>query len=792
MCNFKFENFNSRAMKKRYLSTILLLLVSISFVFAQNPKKLYKNAEKLVETQDFAGAIEQYNQAIELDASYTNAYFERGKTFNLINKEDEALADFEKVIELDPKLTDAYFNAAKIYYDKEVYDKALSLLNEATLLDRKFLNAIQLKIYTLIKLEDYENAVVECNKALGLSSTFIYHYAHGVASDSLGNYSIAEQDYSKAINLQTGFAKAYYALAKVHLKLNKLDDAIQIANKAVEKFPEETDAYLTRSIVFHQRSDYPSAINDLSKVVVLEPENEDVLVQRGIYYQEFSQHQNAINDFTKVLALNETNKDAYLHRAESHEEITKFDLAIADYQKFIDLMEEEKENSKYAIVTARLYELRREDEIPQLKFATPDEIKEGVIAVIGDAVKTNLKGLISDKSDIEYVKIEGKEVALKTDENGKLYFEQELLVENKTSFAVEVSDVYKNVLSINYIIERTEIDPPIVSLLTPYASDNGETYLEGNDPNLFIEGSISDENLIKEIIVDGILASFDNNAINPNFTANLDITNKNNIMIKATDIYGNVTEKLFTFTRSEIAEDNPMGKTWALFIENSNYESFASLDGPVKDVSEMKKALSSYKIHNIIHKKDLSKQELEKFFSIELRDLVKTNHVNSILVWYAGHGKFINETGYWIPVDATRDDEFTYFNINTLKASMQSYTSFITHTLVITDACESGPSFYQAMRSTPKVKSCTDYQATKFKSSQVFSSAGYELAVDNSQFTKTFAKSLTYNTDACMPIESIVMKVTEAVSKNNQQSPQFGKIAGFEDENGTFFFIKKD
>jgi len=206
----------------------------------------------------------------------------------------------------------------------------------------------------------------------------------------------------------------------------------------------------------------------------------------------------------------------------------------------------------------------------------------------------------------------------------------------------------------------------------------------------------------------------------------------------------------------------------------------------------MKKALSSYKIHNIIHKKDLSKQDLEKFFSIELRDLVKNNHVNSLLVWYAGHGKFINETGYWIPVDATRDDEFTYFNINTLKASMQSYSNFITHTLVITDACESGPSFYQAMRSTPKIKSCNDWQATKFKSSQVFSSAGYELAVDNSQFTKTFAKSLTYNTDACIPIESIVMKVTEAVQKNNQQSPQFGKIAGFEDENGTFFFIKKE
>jgi hypothetical protein len=95
------------------------------------------------------------------------------------------------------------------------------------------------------------------------------------------------------------------------------------------------------------------------------------------------------------------------------------------------------------------------------------------------------------------------------------------------------------------------------------------------------------------------------------------------------------------------------------------------------------------------------------------------------------------------------------------------------------------------MRSTPTEKSCDDWTASRSKSSQVFSSAGYELAVDNSQFTRTFANSLANNPDACMPIEIIVSQVTLAVVKNNQQRPKFGKIAGLEDENGTFFFILK-
>jgi hypothetical protein len=234
-----------------------------------------------------------------------------------------------------------------------------------------------------------------------------------------------------------------------------------------------------------------------------------------------------------------------------------------------------------------------------------------------------------------------------------------------------------------------------------------------------------------------------------------------------------------------------MGKTWVVFIENSAYTSFASLQGPQKDIDLMTRAFAGYDIHKIIHKQNMTKADMEKFFMIELRDLIKANQVKSLLLWYAGHGKFINDIGYWIPVDAKRDEEITYFNTSTLRASMESYLSYLTHTLVITDACESGPSFYQAMRSDLKQRSCDDWQATQFKSSQVFSSAGYELAVDDSQFTRTFATALSNNPNACIPIEEIVSKVSTAVGGNNQQKPKFGKITGLKDEDGTFFFIAR-
>jgi hypothetical protein len=398
---------------------------------------------------------------------------------------------------------------------------------------------------------------------------------------------------------------------------------------------------------------------------------------------------------------------------------------------------------------------------------------------------------VNDESVVEAIEVNGAGVNFIKNEQGYGFYAL-VNVDSVDNINISARDIYQNTQKITYTLNRTEINGPAVSLTAPFSSDNGEIYLDSANPNIYVEGKVSDESPLKSILIEGVSASFKVDELNPAFSANIDVSNKNKITITAIDFYGNQTIKEFVLNRegANLTENNPMGKTWVIFIENSNYQTFASLEGPVKDVSLMKSALAKYNINNIIHKKDMSKKELEKFFSIDLRDLIRSNRVDALMVWYAGHGKFINSTGYWIPIDANREDEFTYFNINSLRASLQAYTN-LKHLLVVTDACESGPTFYQAMRNVPQERDCSDWKATRFKSSQVFSSAGYEIAADDSQFTRTFASALANNPNSCIPIENIVQKVTSAVGKNNKQKPQFGKIAGLEDEDGTFFFIAK-
>jgi len=779
--------------KKLLTTSIFLLLAAV--VFAQSPRKSFKTGRSFNEAKNYKEAVIHFTKAIDQKPEYTKAYLGRAFAYEQMGKIKDAAEDYKRLSVFEPKEEDIFFNAGRLFLKLEEYKEALKFLNHATLLDKKMLKAYLLKIKALDKLGDYKKAYYAAEQALKIEETAINFYNRAYLGDSLQSSVKAIADYRKAIAKNPRFLLAYESLAKALLRAEQFDKAKKTCEKIINLDSKNFTGYWVRAEVYRNKMDFPQAINDLSRLSVIAPENADVYYARGSLYQEFNQHQNAINDFSKVISLDKKNYWAYYKRATSYEEITDYSAAIKDYAAVKKSGISGNVESMLKDVTARLFELNREEKSPEIVIIDPKPLKKGIVDVVENAKTVSITGQINDQSDIKYVKVNDQDVELVEDSgtNNK-QFTATVPIEGAVDFTIIASDVYGNVQTSVFKLRRTEVNPPIANLITPYASDNGEVYLDSNDPSLYIEGKIEDESLIKSIFVDGATASYLIDRLNPKFTATVNVQNKNKITVKVEDIYGNISRTVFTLNRenANMLANNPMGKTWFIFIENSNYQTFASLEGPTKDVTLMKKALANYKINKIIHKKDLSKKALEKFFAIDLRDLVRSNKVSSLVIWYAGHGKFINETGYWIPIDAKRDDEFSYFNTNSLKASMQSYSKYITHTLIISDACESGPSFYQAMRSTPQLRSCDDVTATRFRSSQVFSSAGYELATDDSQFTRTFANSLTYNQSACIPIETIVSKVSKAVAKNNTQKPQFGKIAGLEDENGTFFFIRKD
>ena len=786
-------------MKKRVFLVATIILMAVS-AFGQNARKSYKAGTEFVDNMKYEDAIIQFTSAIGLEPSNPDYYYARGEAYGKLLKYTEARTDFENAIVFEPKNVNAIISLGAVCNKTGNYLESLKLLNHASTLDKRNSRLYPEKVITLINLERYDQALKVSDTALIIKDTPMDYYWRGIIYRSLKNDILGEKELRKSISKDKNLADPRIELADLLISTTPANsgEALEQCNEVIKNNDRNTAAYLMRSRVYKINFDYPGAINDISKTIMIDPANSGFYFERGKSYQEFNQHTNAINDFSKCISLQAALKTedptAYYARAKSFEEIMDYDKARADYNRITFLSKyDSKAREMLELSQKRLYEINKETDPPEIVINSPFPTKS-TIEIKGDKTALLISGTITDKSKIKAFKINNETIIL-VEKNGGYDFLANINVNGLDKINFSASDDYNNEKALNYALKRTEINSPEIFIIAPYTSDEGQVFLDSTTPNIAIQGKISDESPIKSITVGNFTASYNPNELNPAFSAILDISNLKKFIVVVEDIYGNKKETEFVLNRegAGISASNPMGRTWVIFIENSSYETFASLDGPIKDVSTIQRALANYQINNIIHQKDMTKAEMERFFNIELRDQVKKNQVKSLLVWYAGHGKFINDVGYWIPVDAKRDDEFTYYNINSLKAGLQGYSDVVIHTLVVSDACESGPGFYSASRSQRESPTCDNAQIAGARSAQVFTSAGTELAVDNSKFTATFANSLMNNKNACIPIETIVKSVTAAFKTGEGQQPKFGRIQGLEqmDMLGTFFFITK-
>lgn len=777
---------------KHFTAVIFLSLVLFSSLFAQSTKKYLKSAAKFTEAKNYEDAIQSYTKAIGLDPGMADAYEGRAHAYESIKKYEEAAKDYERAYALNPKNPDLYYNAGRIYVSMKEYKKAVEILSDMINKNDKYVPAYHQKTIALMELNDLEQAEKICEKAiLQDKKDAMSYYYYGLVLESKGKLESAKDAYVVAIGLKQKEKPFYIHLAEVQRQLGGYGQSMfDNYNKAIYLDQKDPEPFTLRGKAYYEKGKLDDANNDFTKSILLNPDYKEAYYNRGLVYIKLGQFQNAIGDFSKAISIDKSYPDAYFGRATAYEQVSQNDKAVYDYEKVLLLAQSNDKIPFKTIEEAKKkkHVLGVESDKPQIIFEYPKLDNENRLEIPDHLTDIIMKGKIKDASRIKDISVEGRQAIFSKDSINPSFSAEVLLPKSKKTIIVEATDDYDNKVKINYVVNRTEINPPKITLLAPYASDNGDVYLDTDTRELYIEGKIDDQSYITSISVGGASAAFSFNELNPTFTSKIDLTNKASFIITAIDAYGNKIEKEYTVKRENV-EDNPMGITWVVFIENSNYKNMGNLQGPEEDVRTMKAALSDYNISNIIHKEDMTKRDLEQFFSIELRDVVKANRVKSLLIWYAGHGKFINETGYWIPVDAQKDVEFSYYNVNTLRASLQSYKDIV-HFLVVSDACETGPAFLLAMRGSSD-KSCDNWQATKLRSAQAFTSAGFELASDVSVFTKTFAKTLKYNTDKCLPIEKVVQTVTQAVKQNQMQAPRFGKIDGINDENGTFFFIRK-
>ena len=128
----------------------------------------------------------------------------------------------------------------------------------------------------------------------------------GNVSGRQEKYPQAVQNYTKAIESEPHYAKAYYNRGYIYIKMRKYKLAISDLDKAIEIDPKYAAAYHVRGIAYSFKKKYKQAIADYSQAIKLEPDNKSFYFSRMSVYFRTNNRDKIWKDILKIQELGGT------------------------------------------------------------------------------------------------------------------------------------------------------------------------------------------------------------------------------------------------------------------------------------------------------------------------------------------------------------------------------------------------------------------------------------------------------------------------------------------------------
>jgi tetratricopeptide (TPR) repeat protein len=200
---------------------------------------------------DFAGAITDLTQAVQLNPNDSESFYYRGLARSKMNKYSDALNDYNQSIMLNPRNFTAY-------YGRGVCKSKLGFVKDA--------------------IEDY-NKAIEIN---GAAATTKPYYNTFITENTIVLLDGIVQKYTQPSDLSAGRPEVYLSRGIAKNATGDGKDAILDLDRAIEIEPTNADSYFVRAVVKSSLGDQRGALLDCSNAIKLNNKHAEAFFLRGI------------------------------------------------------------------------------------------------------------------------------------------------------------------------------------------------------------------------------------------------------------------------------------------------------------------------------------------------------------------------------------------------------------------------------------------------------------------------------------------------------------------------------
>lgn len=207
----------------------------------------------------------------------------------------------KKIARENEKNPQYQYEKAIVAMKYDLVDEAIKYLNRALSLDPNHYQSYNLLGLAYFKKKNLAEAASAYQKCLELQPDFSEAHNHlGYVYQEMGFLDKAEEEYKKAYTINNSY-DASYNLAKLYFGQNKLELALDYAQKSIQKNSGSSIPYNLQGVILNKMDRYPEAIESFQNSLRIAPNEIITSVNLGIAHLNNREFDKARQLFEKIL-----------------------------------------------------------------------------------------------------------------------------------------------------------------------------------------------------------------------------------------------------------------------------------------------------------------------------------------------------------------------------------------------------------------------------------------------------------------------------------------------------------
>lgn len=338
-------------------------------------ENLVAEGDTLYRQRDYEGAIIRYARALAIIPRYPLAHYNKGRAHFNLDKWDEAISEFSIALDqgydrmaiyairwrahfakrqFDDAMRDVqlakasepnndYFHIAEgqVLHEQRRFREAIASYRRALELGTKNTNIHYLLALSYNGVGEWEQQEAFADMALKSATTFpdMAWFLLGDAQQRLRKYDSAMRSYQNAMSVNPDLYGLYINLAETYRVLNRLKDAVALAEKGLEKFPSDSTLHINISWYYSLSNRNEAAIQYAKKATELAPSQYLGYTNLCRAYNDTGQYQFAMQNCRKALELQPGDGETYFYLGRTYQLMKDNDRAFENYEKAVTGLE---------------------------------------------------------------------------------------------------------------------------------------------------------------------------------------------------------------------------------------------------------------------------------------------------------------------------------------------------------------------------------------------------------------------------------------------------------------------